>query len=150
MYPKSILAVEGIGCQRYAPAALPRGTDPTPIVQEVRFVSGPVWMGPKNLAPSEIRARIDKTVNTFIHIYEKNIITFIHVKINVVSIMSKNGEKLEYVITKGLNYILRFIVTEMCLRNTSGLWHTVWFPPVWIIQFFWAWSFKRNGKMKDC
>jgi len=50
-------------------------------------------MGPENLAPSEIRARTDKTVNIFIHVYEKNVITFIHVKINLVPIMSKNGDK---------------------------------------------------------
>ena len=65
------MALEEIGCQHYAPADLLRGTDPAPIAQKVRLVSGPVWMGLENLAPSEIRARTNKTVNIFMHIFEK-------------------------------------------------------------------------------
>jgi hypothetical protein len=147
LYPKSILTLEGIGCQRYAPAALPRGRDPAPIAQEVRLVSGQVWMGPENLVPDEIGARTDKTVNIFM---KKMLLLVILVKINLVPLCPKMGTNAQYVVTNGQNYILQFIVTEMCLRNTNGLQHVVCFPPVCIIQHFWAWSFKRKGKMKDC
>jgi len=44
-------ALNGVGCQRYDPAALPPGKDPAPIVQEAGWASGPVWMVAENLAP---------------------------------------------------------------------------------------------------
>ena len=45
----------GVGGQRHAPAALPPGKDPLPIVQEARWAPGPVWTGTENLAPTGIR-----------------------------------------------------------------------------------------------
>jgi hypothetical protein len=41
----------GMGGERPARAALPRETDPVPIVQEAGWAPGPVWTGAKNLAP---------------------------------------------------------------------------------------------------
>jgi hypothetical protein len=35
----------GVGGQRHAPAALPPGNDPVPIVQETGWAPGPVWTG---------------------------------------------------------------------------------------------------------
>ena len=40
----------GEGGQRHAPAALPPGKDPVPIVQEAGWAPGPVWTGVENLA----------------------------------------------------------------------------------------------------
>jgi len=40
-----------VGGQRHAPAALPPGKDPVPIVQEAGWAPGPVWIGAENLAP---------------------------------------------------------------------------------------------------
>jgi len=40
-----------VGGQRHAPAALPPGKDPVPVVQEVGWAPGPVWTGAENLAP---------------------------------------------------------------------------------------------------
>jgi len=37
--------------QRHAPAALPPGKEPVPIVQEAGWAPGPVWTGAENLAP---------------------------------------------------------------------------------------------------
>jgi len=39
-----------VGRQHHSLAALPPGKDPVPIVQEVGWASGPVWMDPENLA----------------------------------------------------------------------------------------------------
>ena len=46
----------GVGGQHHAPAALPPGKDPLPIVQEVGQAPGPVWNGEKNLASTGIRS----------------------------------------------------------------------------------------------
>jgi len=40
----------GVGGQRHAPAALPPGKDPVPIVSEGGWAQGPVWTGTENLA----------------------------------------------------------------------------------------------------
>ena len=45
----STLALDGVGCQHHAPAALPR-KDPVPIVQDAGWAPGPVWTGAENLA----------------------------------------------------------------------------------------------------
>ena len=50
------LALDGVGVQRHAPAALPPGKDPIPIVQEAGWAPGPVWTGAENLAPNLIRS----------------------------------------------------------------------------------------------
>ena len=41
----------GVGGQHHAPAALPPGKDPVPIVQEAGWAPGPVWTGEGNLVP---------------------------------------------------------------------------------------------------
>ena len=46
----------GVSCQRHAPAALPPGKDPVPIVQEAGWALGPVLTGAENLAPTGIRS----------------------------------------------------------------------------------------------
>ena len=46
----------GVGGQHHAPAALPPGKDPVPIVQEAGWVLGPVWTGAENLASTGIRS----------------------------------------------------------------------------------------------
>ena len=45
-----------MGGQRHAPAALPPGKDPVPIVQEAGWAPGPVWTGAENLASTGIRS----------------------------------------------------------------------------------------------
>jgi hypothetical protein len=45
-----------VGGQLHAPAALPPGNDPVPIVQEAGWAPGPVWTGAENLAPTGIRS----------------------------------------------------------------------------------------------
>jgi len=47
----------GVGGQCHAPAALPPGKDPVPIVQEAGWAPGPVWTGAENLAPLGIEPR---------------------------------------------------------------------------------------------
>jgi hypothetical protein len=42
-------ALDGVGGQRHAPAALPR-ENPVTFVQEVVWALGPVWTGAENLA----------------------------------------------------------------------------------------------------
>jgi hypothetical protein len=37
--------------QHHAPAALPPGKDPVPVVQEAGWAPEPVWIGAENLAP---------------------------------------------------------------------------------------------------
>jgi hypothetical protein len=39
-----------VGGQRQAPATLPPGKDPVPIVQEAGWAPGPVWTGAEELA----------------------------------------------------------------------------------------------------
>ena len=46
----------GVGGQRHAPATLPPGRDPVPIVPEVGWAPGPVWTGAENLARTGIRS----------------------------------------------------------------------------------------------
>ena len=46
----------GMGGQRHAPAALPPGKNPVPIVEEAGWVPGPVWTSEENLAPTGIRS----------------------------------------------------------------------------------------------
>ena len=50
-------ALDGVGGQHHASAALPPGKDPVPIVQEAGWASGPVWTGMENLAPTRIRSQ---------------------------------------------------------------------------------------------
>ena len=50
------MALEGVRGQRHAPAAFYPGKVPVPIVQEDGWVSGPVWTGAENLAPTGIRS----------------------------------------------------------------------------------------------
>ena len=45
-----------VGGQRHAPAALPPGKKPLPIVFEAVWAPGPFWTGAKNLAPTGIRS----------------------------------------------------------------------------------------------
>jgi hypothetical protein len=45
----------GVGGQRHAPAALPPGKDPVPIVEEAGWAPGPVWTGAENLTHTGIR-----------------------------------------------------------------------------------------------
>ena len=44
-----------VGGQRHAPAALPRETDPVPIVQEATWATERVWTGAEKLASAWIR-----------------------------------------------------------------------------------------------
>ena len=46
----------GVGGQHHAPAALPLGKDPVPIVQEAGWAPGPVWTGAENRVPTGIRS----------------------------------------------------------------------------------------------
>jgi hypothetical protein len=46
----------GVGGQRNAPAAFTPGEDSVPIVQEVGWAPGRVWIGAENLAPTGIRS----------------------------------------------------------------------------------------------
>jgi hypothetical protein len=46
----------GVGGKRHAPAALPPGNDPVPIVQKAGWAPGPVWTDVENLAPTGIRS----------------------------------------------------------------------------------------------
>jgi hypothetical protein len=46
----------GVGGQRHAPAALPPGMTPVPIVQEAGWAPGPVWTGAENIASTGIRS----------------------------------------------------------------------------------------------
>ena len=48
-------ALDGVGGQRHAPAALPPpGKDPVLIVQEAGWAPGPVWTGAENLTSTGI------------------------------------------------------------------------------------------------
>ena len=49
------LALYGVGGHRHAPAALPPGQDPVPILQVAGWAAGPVWTGAENLAPTGTR-----------------------------------------------------------------------------------------------
>jgi hypothetical protein len=50
------LALDGVGGQRHDPAAFTPGKDPVPIVQEVGWAPGPVWIGAENFAPKGMRS----------------------------------------------------------------------------------------------
>jgi len=45
-----------VGGQRHAPAALPPGKDPVPIVYEAEWTPEPVWTGVENVVPTGIRS----------------------------------------------------------------------------------------------
>jgi len=45
-----------VGGQRHAPAALPPGKDPAPIIQEAAWTPGPILTGVENLAPTGIQS----------------------------------------------------------------------------------------------
>ena len=47
----STSALDGVGGQHHAPAALSPGKDPVSIVWEAGWATGPVWTGAENLAP---------------------------------------------------------------------------------------------------
>jgi hypothetical protein len=49
-------ALDGVGGQRHALAALAPGKRTVPIVQEAGWAPGPVWTGTENLAPTGIRS----------------------------------------------------------------------------------------------
>jgi hypothetical protein len=49
------LTLDGVGGQRYAPAAFTLEKEPVPIVQEAGWAPGPVWIGAENLASTGIR-----------------------------------------------------------------------------------------------
>jgi len=49
-------ALDGVGGQRHAPAALAPGKEPVPILQEAGWAPGPVWTGVENLATTGIRS----------------------------------------------------------------------------------------------
>ena len=46
----------GVRGQYQAPADLPTGKDPVPIVQEAEWDPGPVWMGAEKSHPTGIRS----------------------------------------------------------------------------------------------
>ena len=48
-------ALEWGGWQHHAPASLPPGKDPVPIVQEAGWASGTVWTGTESFSPSGIQ-----------------------------------------------------------------------------------------------
>ena len=48
----------GVGGELHAPAALPPGKDPVPIVREAGWAPGPVCTGAENLAPIGIRSPV--------------------------------------------------------------------------------------------
>jgi hypothetical protein len=48
-------ALDVVGGQRNAPAAFMPEKDPVPIVQDVGWAPGPVWVSTENLAPTGIR-----------------------------------------------------------------------------------------------
>ena len=50
------LALDAVGGQLHAPAALPPKKDPVPVVQEAGWAPGPVWTGAENLAVIGIRS----------------------------------------------------------------------------------------------
>ena len=47
----------GVGGQRHAPAALPPGKDPVPILYEAGWAPGPVCTDAENLASAGIRSQ---------------------------------------------------------------------------------------------
>jgi len=49
-------AIYGVGCQRHAPAALPREREPVAIVKEDGWDPGPVWTSAEKLALAGIRS----------------------------------------------------------------------------------------------
>ena len=49
-------ALDEVGGQRHASAALPPGKDPASIVQKARWTPGPIWTGAENLAPTGIQS----------------------------------------------------------------------------------------------
>jgi hypothetical protein len=44
-----------VGGQRHAPAVLPPGNDPVPIVQGAGWASGQVWTDAKGVAPTGVQ-----------------------------------------------------------------------------------------------
>ena len=54
--PSLTSALDGVGGQRHAPAALPPEKDPVSVVQEAGWTPGPVWTGAENLAPKGTRS----------------------------------------------------------------------------------------------
>jgi len=44
-----------VGGQRHAPAVLPPGNDPVPIVQGAGWAPGQVWIGAKGVAPTGVQ-----------------------------------------------------------------------------------------------
>jgi len=49
-------ALDEVGGQRHALAALPTGQEPVTIEYEAAWAPGPVWMGAENLASTGIRS----------------------------------------------------------------------------------------------
>ena len=49
-------ALDGLGGQRHAPAALPPRNVLVPIVQAAGWAPGPVWTGAENITPTGIRS----------------------------------------------------------------------------------------------
>jgi hypothetical protein len=48
------VALDGVGGQRHAPAALSQESYPVPIAQEDGCAPGPAWTGAESLAPTSI------------------------------------------------------------------------------------------------
>ena len=58
----------GVGGPHHVPTYLPRGKDAVPILQEAGWVSGLVWTGAENLAPTGIRTPNKKGRETYLRI----------------------------------------------------------------------------------
>jgi hypothetical protein len=59
---RSTSALDGVGGQRHAPAALPPGKSPVSIVYEAGWVPGSVWTGAENLDPPGFDPRTGQPV----------------------------------------------------------------------------------------
>ena len=53
------MALHGVCCQRHAPATVPPGYDPVPVVQEAGWALGPIWTGTKISPPPGFDSRRD-------------------------------------------------------------------------------------------
>ena len=69
-------ALDGVGGQRHAPAALSPGKDPVPILQEDGGAPEPVWMGEENRdsnpGPSVASRYTDYTIPAYVQFYKQN------------------------------------------------------------------------------
>ena len=88
MYSSTLLSTSalkmGVVGQRHAPAALPPGKDPVPIVQEAGCTPGPVWTGAENLARNESLYLLSYPGCLYVYIY-------IYTLICVSTVLKKNA-----------------------------------------------------------